>query len=109
MDGSFGMQARFPSEVFVVFYQFEHPVLVAFDREFADRFCTHENDEVECEIMTVEAVTLVDDFGFHCRPADKAFLRHETTLLIEAEAYWTKRNAELAELRAKYPPKGDDE
>jgi hypothetical protein len=109
MDGSFGMQARWPSQVFVVFYELEHPVMVAFDREFAETFAKHENDEVECEIMNVEAVTLVDDFGFHCRPADMPFLRHETTLLIEAEAYWTKRNAELAELRAKYPPRGDAE
>lgn len=102
MDGSFGMQARWPSQVFVVFYQLEHPVLVAFDREFAETFAKHENDEVECEIMNVEEVTLVDDFGFHCRPADMPSLRHETNLLVEAETYFQKRAAELAELHRLY-------
>jgi hypothetical protein len=77
MDGSFGMQPRWPSTLHVVWFGDYAPIFIAFDAAAAREFADAENAEVECEIMEVHEVVLVDDFGFHCRPADKAVLAIE--------------------------------
>jgi hypothetical protein len=51
-----------------------HIVFIALDREAADQFAQTENDEVQCEILTVDEVALVDNYGYPCQRREARFV-----------------------------------
>src|SRR3954463_2342090 len=73
-DGSFGMEHRWPTTLYVVWFGNYTPVWIAFDQKSAEDFRDAENDEAQADIMSIDEVVLVDDYGFHCRPAERAIL-----------------------------------
>lgn len=51
-----------------------HIVFVGLDRAAAEAFAKEENDEVQCEILTVDEVALVDNYGFPCQRNETRFV-----------------------------------
>lgn len=51
-----------------------HIVFVGLDRQAAEAFALAENDEVQCEVMEVMELALVDTFGFPCQRREAAFV-----------------------------------
>lgn len=66
----------------------EHIVFVGFDAAAALDYADAENNEAECEILRVEELPLVDNFGFPCERKEAGFVAPWLAKVSDACAKW---------------------